>query len=181
MSSSGVVDAIEVLRQHPDVVDAVLVEVEVDGRTASIAAVRVNDYCSPQLLREHVHDLLGGTGKAVDGVWVEEAPDHPVPGGGAIDLAAIRATLRERADEVIFVAPRGDMEEQLATLYAEVLELSRVGATDDFMDLGGDSLSAARLLAALQERWAAEIDVFDLLETSTVRGLARLLRERERG
>ncbi|MFD0474464.1 phosphopantetheine-binding protein [Nonomuraea thailandensis] len=108
-------------------------------------------------------------------------PDHPAPGGGALDLAAIRETLREHAEEVIFVAPRGDLEEQLAALWAEILTLSRVGATDDFMDLGGDSLSAARLLGALQERWAATIDVFELLEASTVRGLAHLLLEREAG
>ncbi|TDE33621.1 hypothetical protein E1295_37970 [Nonomuraea mesophila] len=177
MSISGAVDAIEVLRRHPDVVDAILVDVEIHGRTASIAAVHVSDYCSPQLLREHVHESLDGTGKAIDGVWVAEVTDRRAPGDWEADLRAIH----EHAEEVIFVAPLGPLEVQLAALCAEVLGLSRVGATDDFMDLGGDSLSAARLLAALQDRWAVTIDVFELLEASTLRGLAQLVREREAG
>ena len=41
----------------------------------------------------------------------------------------------------------------LAGIYAQVLGVERVGVDDSFFDLGGDSLSAMRLIAAINNRW----------------------------
>ncbi|WDV34421.1 phosphopantetheine-binding protein [Streptomyces sp. AD16] len=56
------------------------------------------------------------------------------------------------------VPPRGHVEETLARVWAEVLGVPRVGAHDDFFDLGGDSIAAVRVAsrtaAALRTRVA---------------------------
>ena len=72
-------------------------------------------------------------------------------------------------------APRTEEERRLASLYAELLGLEAVGATDGFFDLGGDSLLATRLAGRVRSEMDAAIDVRDVFEHPTVEGLAARL------
>ncbi|WP_141214992.1 MULTISPECIES: non-ribosomal peptide synthetase, partial [unclassified Rhodococcus (in: high G+C Gram-positive bacteria)] len=63
----------------------------------------------------------------------------------------------------------------LAEIFARVLDLPRVGVDDSFFDLGGNSLSAMRVIAAVQESFDSSIGVKALWEASTVSGFARLV------
>jgi amino acid adenylation domain-containing protein len=77
-----------------------------------------------------------------------------------------------------FVAPRTSIEEQLATVWARVLGVARVGVEDDFFDLGGHSLLAVRLLAEVHRVLGAEVPVAAFFQGgSTVAGLARAIGE----
>ncbi|WP_261880368.1 phosphopantetheine-binding protein, partial [Mycobacterium marinum] len=67
---------------------------------------------------------------------------------GKLDRRALPAP-DYTASAQAYVAPQGPVEEVLASLYAQILGGSdRVSAADSFFDLGGDSLSAMRLIAA---------------------------------
>lgn len=68
------------------------------------------------------------------------------------------------------VPPSTDAERQLARIWAEVLGLERVGVTDSFFGIGGDSLSAVRIVAAAREQ-QLEVTVAGLLEKPTIRSL----------
>ena len=57
-----------------------------------------------------------------------------------------------------------------------MLGLDRVGADDDFFELGGDSLSAIELLTGLSSAFGAELSVADLLESPTPAALAKRTR-----
>ncbi|WP_373195948.1 phosphopantetheine-binding protein, partial [Mycobacterium marinum] len=70
-----------------------------------------------------------------------------------------------------YVAPQGPVEEVLASLYAQVLGSDRVSAADSFFDLGGDSLSAMRLVAAANTTLQAGLRVVDVFEAPTITGL----------
>ena len=59
----------------------------------------------------------------------------------------------EYTDADRYRAPTTPTEEILAGIYAQVLGLDRVGVEDSFFDLGGDSLSAMRLIAAINTGW----------------------------
>ncbi|WP_197515527.1 non-ribosomal peptide synthetase, partial [Mycobacterium sp. E1747] len=60
----------------------------------------------------------------------------------------------------------------LATIYAQVLGLDRVGVDDSFFDLGGDSLSAMRVIAAINADLDADVSVRTLFDAPTVAELA---------
>jgi thioesterase domain-containing protein/acyl carrier protein len=63
----------------------------------------------------------------------------------------------------------------LAGIYAQILGLERVGVDDSFFDLGGDSLSAMRVIAAINSSLDAGLSVRDVLEAPTVRSLSQRL------
>ena len=69
-------------------------------------------------------------------------------------------------------APAGPIEEILAGIYAQVLGLERVGVDDSFFDLGGDSLSAMRVIAAINTSLDAGLAVRTLFDAPTVAQLA---------
>ena len=76
-----------------------------------------------------------------------------------------------------YLAPRSDLERQVAALFGEILEASRVGASDDFFALGGDSVTAAALVAEVCERGLAGPDLAaaSLLWAPTVEEFAEFL------
>lgn len=73
-------------------------------------------------------------------------------------------------------APSNAVEEVLAGIYAQVLGLDRIGVDDSFFDLGGDSLSAMRLIAAINKSLDTHLAVRTLFDTSTIAQLAPRLR-----
>ena len=74
-------------------------------------------------------------------------------------------------------APASPVEEILAGIYARVLGLERVGVDDSFFDLGGDSLSAMRVIAAINSSLDAGLAVRTLFDAPTVAQLAPRLSE----
>jgi amino acid adenylation domain-containing protein/thioester reductase-like protein len=75
-------------------------------------------------------------------------------------------------------APAGAIEEILAGIYAQVLGVERVGVDDSFFDLGGDSLSAMRLITAVNAGLAAGFSVRTLFDAPSVRSLSQQVGKR---
>ncbi len=71
-----------------------------------------------------------------------------------------------------YVEPRTELEATVARLYGRALGIDRIGAEDDFWELGGDSLLATQLLAAVNERWGVELPLAALFEAVTPARLA---------
>ena len=74
-----------------------------------------------------------------------------------------------------YVAPRTELEHRLASVWADVLGIDRVGVTDSFFDLGGDSLRAAEVANRLQAWLGGTIAFASLLEHATIGALAGAL------
>ena len=89
---------------------------------------------------------------------------------GKLDTRALPAP--EYRDGDRYRAPASAVEEVLAGIYAQVLGVERVGVDDSFFDLGGDSLSAMRLIAAVNTGLDAGLAVRALFEAPTVAQLA---------
>ncbi|WP_167330277.1 non-ribosomal peptide synthetase, partial [Gordonia namibiensis] len=71
----------------------------------------------------------------------------------------------------LYVPPGNADEETVAGLFAELLGVERVGVTDSFFDIGGSSLSAARIAARVSKELGVDVSVRDVFESPSVRGL----------
>ncbi|WP_224188673.1 non-ribosomal peptide synthetase, partial [Mycobacterium avium] len=98
----------------------------------------------------------------------------PLTPNGKLDARALPAP--EYAGGA-YRAPSTPTEEIIAGIYSQVLGLHRVGVDDSFFDLGGDSLSAMRVIAAVNAGLDARLSVRVLFEAPTIAQLAARLGE----
>ena len=100
----------------------------------------------------------------------------PLTPNGKVDRGALLAA--SEVNESLPQRPKGtDLEEELASLWKEVLGAQRVGLDENFFDLGGDSLLLVAVHSQLQKTLQREVQITDLFEHVTVRSLARHLGE----
>jgi amino acid adenylation domain-containing protein len=99
-------------------------------------------------------------------VILDAMPKTP---NGKTDRLRLPAPTRDRPDmDNEFMPPRTAMEAEIAAVWAEVLDLERVGIHDNFFDLGGNSLLATRILARIVARFKVELPMKALFEAPTV-------------
>jgi acyl carrier protein len=98
----------------------------------------------------------------------------PLTTNGKVDrkrLSELSKTSR-KTDADNFVAPRTELEEELAGLWREILKVERVGINDNFFDLGGHSLLATRLIFQLREQFQVDLSLRAVFEAPTIATLA---------
>ena len=106
----------------------------------------------------------------------------PLTVNGKLDTRALPAP--EYQDSGLYRAPTNAVEEMLAGIYAQVLGVQPpqlVGVDESFFDLGGDSLSAMRLIAAVNAALDAGLSVRAVFEAPTVAQLATRIGGEEAG
>src|SRR3984893_9599779 len=103
----------------------------------------------------------------------------PLTANGKLDTRALPAPEYQDADG--YRAPATQFEEIVAGIYAQVLGLERVGVDDSFFDLGGDSLSAMRVIAAINTGLDAGLAVRAVSDAPTVARLAPRIGEASGG
>jgi acyl carrier protein len=75
------------------------------------------------------------------------------------------------------VRPRTALEEDVLAMWSERLAGRSLGVTDHLFEVGGDSLTAVRLIAAAQRRYGIRIDRRRLFEAFTLAVMAELISE----
>ncbi|MEE2853286.1 MAG: thioesterase domain-containing protein, partial [Actinomycetota bacterium] len=94
----------------------------------------------------------------------------PLTANGKLDTRALPAP--DYTDTERYRAPSTATEEILAGIYADILGLERVGVDDSFFELGGDSISAMRVIAAINEALDTDLAVRTLFHAPSVRRLS---------
>ncbi|MCE6996441.1 phosphopantetheine-binding protein [Saccharothrix sp. S26] len=160
-----------VLSAHPGVGRAEVAVVPHDGRDVTVAAVELMEYLSGPVLRNHVRRQLGED-CGLNGVLVV---DRVPLAGGAVDVEELAAAVADGRC-ALFEDPRDDVERRVAEIWSAQMDVRPVGATDDFLELGGDSLSALGIIAAIEAEFDRPLDVYEFMSASSVRRLAEMLR-----
>ena len=94
----------------------------------------------------------------------------PLTPNGKIDRLALPDPAGTRV-KVGHVAPRNAVEAELAAIWADVLRRETVGINDRFFDLGGNSVSAIRMINRAQKSFGIKISVRELFEKQTIAAL----------
>jgi acyl-coenzyme A synthetase/AMP-(fatty) acid ligase/acyl carrier protein len=98
-------------------------------------------------------------------VILRELPQTP---NGKIDRHALPSPEVARGEDGgIYADPTTPLEEVLVGMWAEVLDLDRVGINDSFFELGGHSLLAARLISRVRDRLKVEVPLQTLFRAPT--------------
>jgi len=121
-------------------------------------------------LREGAHDKLPAYMVPGTYVQLEALPLTPNAKVDRLALKRIKAEVKVEAAE--YVAPRNELESQVAAVWGEMLKLEQVNVHTNFFDLGGHSLLLAQLRVKLQEVVDPDVTIIELFQFPTVSGLA---------
>ncbi len=162
-----------VLSQHPEIKQVIVIVREDEPGNKYLVAYIVtnNNQSMPSILRNFLKEKL---------------PEYMIPAAFVL-MAALPLTLNAKIDrralpapdishrnlEVEFVAPRTPTEQELASIWAEVLRLERVGIHDNFFELGGHSLLATQVISRLQEAFSLDFSLRYLFENPTIAELSQ--------
>jgi acyl carrier protein len=161
----------EVLSAHPAIRRAETTIVCHDGQDVAIAAAELSEYVSGPILRNHVRRELGED-SGLAGVLIVE---HMPMADGAVDAECLASAVAEGRC-TLFEDPRDDVERRVAAIWSAQMDVRSVGVNDDFLELGGDSLSALGIIAAIETEFGRSLDVYEFMSAASVRRLAEILR-----
>ncbi|WP_306340546.1 non-ribosomal peptide synthetase [Streptomyces sp. AS13] len=175
-------------RIEPDEIRAVLLEDP--AVTAAAVVVHRDDPTDPATARLDAYVVpAGGTAADLQGLRKRAAgilPEHMVPAtvtaldalpltpNGKLDATQLPAPVRSSSSARPAPEPDGTGDTALAGALREIWETvlgTPVGLDDDFFELGGNSLFAVRISAALRARGLKPVPLRDLFRTPTIREL----------
>jgi acyl-CoA synthetase (AMP-forming)/AMP-acid ligase II/acyl carrier protein len=170
----------EVLLEHPDVAQAVAFAMPDESLGEEVAAAvvrRPNAGVAERDLQDFVAARLSDHKIPRRVVFVDEIPKGPTGKLQRIGLADVL----EIANSATAPAspppetPASDNEAALADLWREVLRVTEIEPDATFLQLGGDSMLAAQLIARIRERWGIDVKMVDFFDAPTVGQMAQVL------
>ncbi|HET9803252.1 MAG TPA: phosphopantetheine-binding protein, partial [Candidatus Acidoferrum sp.] len=169
-----------VLQRHPSVKEALVIgNAAADGAAQLVGYFTIVEPPAPkvdalrQFLAEHLPDYMIPSRF----VRLDRLPLTP---NGKVDRRALPASTGERPDlSAPYIEPTSALERKVAETWQEALYVSPVGLHDNFFDLGGDSLSAMRIVSTVNEIFGVELSLQVLFGAPTVAGTALIVVEQQ--
>ncbi|MCP4146213.1 MAG: AMP-binding protein, partial [bacterium] len=160
------------LLRHDDITEAVVIVRESGDGDKTLCAYYVleNNAGLELKLREYLAHSLPGY--MIPSFFVR-LDRIPLTANGKIDTGALPGpkTLIEAGYE----APRGVLEERMQKIWQEILELQEEGITDNFFNIGGDSLNAIQLLNEIHREFNVKIPLAEIFRLPTIRELTKYI------
>ena len=101
--------------------------------------------------------------------------EFPLTPNGKIDRQALPAPDGSGLARKVYQPPQGELEEALADIWQELLNIDQVGRQDHFFDLGGHSLLAVQLVSRIEQSLSRTLSLRTLFETPVLSDLSREL------
>ncbi len=171
-----------VIESHPDIRSSVVrVTTGETGGQCLSAYLVARDHQRPptsEELRAFLRARLPGHMVPMDFTLLDSLP---MTSSGKVDRRAVAGAVGSRLERSVrIVSPRTGLEETVARIWAEVLNVEPVGVHDNFFDLGGHSLMATQVVSRIRETLMVDLALRDLFETATVAGLVERIADRIR-
>ncbi|HKR85293.1 MAG TPA: amino acid adenylation domain-containing protein [Terriglobales bacterium] len=157
------------------------------GVKQALVLARENEQGDKRLMGYAVVQGSNVTGEQLRDYLKQEVPDYMVPQAiavlakfpltpnGKIDRQALPEP--QAAQRAHITAPRDEKEAALTKIWRKVLHNEAIGVTDNFFDVGGHSLLAVQLMAAIAKETGHEVPLTALFRAPTVESMAKLLRD----
>ena len=165
------------LAEHESVRDAVVVAREdVPGEKRLVAYYTVRDGAavSVEELRAHVQATLPEYMVPAAYMVMDSLP---LTSNGKLDRKALPSPDGDAYVARAYEEPVGHVEQTIARIWSEVLNVDRVGRHDNFFELGGHSLLAMRVLSRLRRELRVEVSVTQVFAHPVLRDLASVIAE----
>jgi len=163
-----------VLMQHPDVQSVVVIaRQDIPGEkklVAYIAPYRQN--CRADELRRFLQRKLPSYMLPSAFVLLDSLPLSP---NGKVDRNALPKPETADGETKASASPQTELEQKIGKIWQRLLGLEQVSVSDNFFDLGGDSLQLLEAHAELQKVVNSDLTITDLFEYTTISSLARYL------
>lgn len=170
----------EVLARHPAVAQAVafaVPHVTLGEDLAAVVVLRAGEQVTEGELLRLAADQLVAFKVPSQILIVDEIPKGPTGKLQRIGLAEKLADRLILKKQLNYVAPKTQVERQLAEIWMKVLKVNAVGIRDSFYTCGGDSLSTVVMIAEVEKHLNAKIELQGFLKTPTIETLAKYVQE----
>lgn len=104
----------------------------------------------------------------------------PLTVTGKVDRSALPVTDDTKPTRTtVYQSPRTPLETQVAAIWGAVLGLDAVGIHDNFLEVGGNSLTALQIIAQVLSRFRVSVPIQQLFTTSTIADMALLITQHQ--
>nr|WP_218170644.1 non-ribosomal peptide synthetase [Pseudomonas gingeri] len=164
------------LNQLPGVKEAVLLAREDDpGQVRLVAYFTAREWTEPLAMGDWRARLLEQLPEYMVPAAFVRLEALPLTANGKLDRKALPRPGREALFSREYLAPQGQLETALARIWAELLQVERVGRHDHFFELGGHSLLAMRMVSQVRLHLQRELSLGELFANPELAAVARVL------
>jgi fengycin family lipopeptide synthetase D len=169
------------LRRHPQVGEAVVLGID-NRRAVTLAAYLAPSSAEVELEPQRLKEFLAIRLPAynIPSLFFK-VNSIPLTVNGKVDERALGKMGILLNPGARFVAPRDEMEQAVADIWQDVLELDQVGIEDNFFEIGGTSLELLKVNRLFNERFNRDIQVVTLFSYPNIKAFRSFLRDMETG
>lgn len=160
-----------VLSQHPEVKEtAIAVREDVPGDKRLVAYVVARQQSTPTTsdLRRFLSEKLPPY--MIPAVFMQIAA-LPLTPSGKVDRRSLPAPSVRPELEVADAMPQTEVEQAIATVWQQVLNIDKVGIHDNFFEIGGHSLLMLKVNSQLREIFKTDLSIVEMFRYPTINSL----------
>ncbi len=171
-------DVERALAQLPSVKRAVVIAREAEHREKRLVAYIVAETgtnISQSEVRAHLQQQLPEYMVPSACVFLRTLP---LTANGKLDRRALPDPNANDAQlEQAYIAPRDQIESEIASIWETCLDTRRIGSLDNFFDRGGNSINALQCLNLIKERLGATVPIASFFLQPTLEGISKRVRD----
>lgn len=164
------------IRQLPQISDVVVLDIEDQGKKVLCAYLQVREGSE---LDFHIfrNELSRRLPTYMVPAYYMTVDSIPINSSGKVDRRGLPLPDKSKLIRCDFEPPADEYEERLSQIWEEILEIQNISCSEDFFDLGGDSMAIVTLIAAIHDEFGVEMTINDFYAAPSVRKQAQKIQE----